>query len=70
LHISDALQKSKGASFETDTHAAIGDGSADFDKIFKGFAHIPNLYSALEIKASNEGVAKSINALNQIVRGA
>jgi sugar phosphate isomerase/epimerase len=62
LHISDALQ---GADFRDGTHLAIGDGSIDFGKIIKGFAHIPNLYSALEIKASNEGVAKSLQLLGE-----
>ena len=62
LHISDALQ---GADFREGTHLAIGDGSIDFDKILKGFAHIPNLYSVLEIKASDESVAKSLRAFSQ-----
>ena len=62
LHISDALQ---GADFRAGTHLAVGDGSVNFNKILKGFAHIPNLYSALEIKASNDGVAKSLQALSQ-----
>jgi len=62
LHISDALQ---GAGFREGTHLAIGSGSVDFDKIIKGFAHIPNLYSALEIKATNEDVAKSLNMLKR-----
>ncbi|MCL2500490.1 MAG: sugar phosphate isomerase/epimerase [Defluviitaleaceae bacterium] len=66
LHISDALQKSKGASFETGTHVAVGDGSVDFDKVLKGFAHIPNLYSALEIKASNNSVARSLQLLHEV----
>ena len=60
LHISDALQ---GTDAKAGTHLAIGDGSVDFGKIIKGFAHIPNLYSVLEIKASNEGVAKSLRKL-------
>jgi len=62
LHISDALQ---GADFKTGTHLAVGDGSIDFAKILKGFAHIPNLYSALEIKADNEGVEKSLRLLRE-----
>jgi len=66
LHISDALQKAKGASFEIGTHVAVGDGAVDFGKILKGFAHIPNLYSALEIKASNEGVGKSLHLLREV----
>lgn len=62
LHISDALQ---GADFREGTHLAIEDGSVDFAKILKAFAHIPNLYSALEIKATNESVAKSLSMLKQ-----
>ena len=62
LHISDALQ---GADFRAGTHLAIGSGSVNFDKILKGFAHIPNLYSALEIKATNEDIAKSLWALQE-----
>ena len=61
LHISDALQ---GVCIREGTHLAIGGGSIDFAKILKGFSHIPNLYSALEIKATNEDVAKSLDILD------
>ena len=62
LHISDALQ---GAELKEGTHLAIGSGTVDFSKLLKCFSHIPNLYSALEIKASNEGVAESLRTLQQ-----
>jgi len=65
LHISDALQC---ADLRKGTHLAIGDGAVDFSKILKGFTHIPNLYSALEIKASNDGVAKSMSILSQMLK--
>ena len=45
---------------------AIGDGEIDFPKLLKGFNNIPNLYAALEIKASNDGVAKSLRMLQNI----
>jgi len=57
LHISDALQ---GVDFNQGTHLAIGKGTIDFSKIIKHFNHIPNLYSALEIKANNKEVANSL----------
>jgi len=63
LHISDAL---RNAEFKSGTHLAIGDGEIDFPKLLKGFNNIPNLYAALEIKASNDGVAKSLQMLQDI----
>ena len=68
LHLSDALQ---GADFREGTHLAIGSGSVDFTKILKGFSHIPDLYCALEIKASNNDLARSLQQLidyNPIMR--
>jgi len=62
LHISDALQ---GADFRAGTHLAVGSGTVDFPKLLKGFAHIPNLYAALEIKASNNDIVKSLEILSQ-----
>jgi len=64
LHISDALQ---GADFRAGTHLAVGDGAVDFGKILTAFKHIPGLYAALEIKASNEGVARSLTNLKQMI---
>ena len=63
LHISDALQ---GAEFREGTHLAVGSGTVDFPKLLKCFSHIPNLYSALEIKASNEAITKSLNKLQEV----
>ena len=63
LHISDAL---RNAELKSGTHLAIGDGEIDFPKLLKGFNKIPNLYAALEIKASNDGVAKSLRILQNI----
>ena len=60
LHISDALQ---GADFSAGTHLAMGSGSINFTKILKGFAHIPNLCSVLEIKATNDDISRSLNML-------
>ena len=60
LHVSDALQ---GAEFRAGTHLAVGSGTVDFPKLLKCFSHIPNLYSALEIKASSEDIAKSLKIL-------
>ena len=62
LHISDALQ---GAEFREGTHLAVGRGTVDFSKLLKCFSHIPNLYSALEIKASSEDIAKSLTILRR-----
>lgn len=62
LHISDALQ---GVDLRAGTHLAIGSGSVNFSKILKGFEHVPNLYSALEIKATNEDIAKSLQFMRR-----
>ena len=63
LHISDAL---RDADFFEGTHLAIGDGTVDFEKLLKGFGKFADLYGALEIKSSNEGVAKSLRMLQDI----
>ena len=63
LHISDAL---RNATFESGTHLAIGDGEMDFAKLLKGFSKIPDLYAALEIKASHDGIAKSLRILQDM----
>ena len=60
LHISDAL---RSADFETGTHLAIGDGTINFPKLLKYFEKFPALYAALEIKANNEGICKSLRNL-------
>ena len=63
LHISDALQ---GAEFREGTHLAVGSGAVDFSKLLKCFSLISNLYSALEIKASNEDITKSLDILREV----
>jgi len=62
FHISDAL---RGADFNDGLHLALGSGSIDIARILEGFAHIPDLCSVLEIKATNEGIAKSLDILKQ-----
>jgi len=64
LHISDALQCS---DFRDGTHLAIGNGKVDFSKLLKCFRHVPNLYSALEIKASDKDIASSLKVLREEV---
>lgn len=66
LHISDALQ---GVDSRAGTHLSIGDGKVDFAKILKAFAHTSDLYAALEIKASNDCLAKSLRMLQDICSG-
>jgi len=62
LHISDAL---RGVDIKEGTHLAIGHGTMDVFKLLNHFADIPELYSVLEIKADNEGIADSLRVLQQ-----
>ena len=63
LHISDSL---RNAEFEEGTHLAIGDGTIDFRKLMKHFNQIPNIFGALEIKTSNEGLYNSLKYLKTL----
>lgn len=65
LHISDAL---RGAGFEEGTHLAIGNGTIDFPKLLRGFEKFSDLYCVLEIKSENDGIKRSLTALNDIVK--
>ena len=65
LHISDAIQE---IDIEKGTHLAIGDGNINFNKLMKLFSKTPILYGALEIKAKNEDIRKSLNNLKNIVK--
>lgn len=60
LHISDALQD---VDFEKGTHLPIGKGTVNFSRLLHYFDKIPNIFGALEIKADNEGVSKSVKKL-------
>jgi sugar phosphate isomerase/epimerase len=64
FHLSDALQD---VDFRKGTHLAIGDGTIDFSKLLNYFKKFPDLYCALELRASNEGVNQSIKNLKNII---
>ena len=64
LHISDAIQ---GAEFDYGTHLSIGDGKINFKKLLKLFESMNILYGALEIKASNDKIKRSLMEIKNII---
>jgi sugar phosphate isomerase/epimerase len=64
FHLSDALQD---VDFRKGTHLAIGDGTVDFSKLLNYFKNFPDLYCALELRASNEEVSRSLKNLKNII---
>ena len=63
LHISDAL---RSAEFEKGTHLAIGEGEIKFPKLLKQFSEKSGIFGALEIKATNDKIHKSLNYLKSL----
>ncbi len=71
MHVSDAIHGVvfDEAELRNRTHLAVGTGGIDFPKILNAFNQIPNIYSVLEIKSNNEGLAKSLDVLIGISKG-